>query len=78
MAKKMRLTRIALFVALVVLSVIACCFTCCIGALPYLGTVLLLPALIYIKCFTLDCLAQLGPDYDVWTVDVPSTETPTI
>jgi hypothetical protein len=39
--------------------------------LPYIGTVLLLPVLVYVKCFTLDCLSQFGPEYDVWTVDVP-------
>jgi hypothetical protein len=65
------LLRIALFLALIIVSTIACCFTCCIGALPYLGTVVLLPAILYIKCFTLDFLAQFGPEYDVWSVDVP-------
>ncbi len=65
------LLRIALFLALAVVSVIICCATCCIGTLPYIGTVVLLPAIIYIRCFTLDCLAQFGPEYDVWTVDVP-------
>jgi hypothetical protein len=63
--------RIALFVALIVVSIIVCCGTCCLGALPYLGTVFLLPALVYIKCFSLDCLAQMDPSCDVWTTDVP-------
>jgi hypothetical protein len=63
----------ALTLALAVLTIIACCLTfCCVG-LPYLGTVILLPALVYLRCFTLDCLAQFGPEYDVWTVDVPLT-----
>ncbi len=62
--------RIALVIALMILSGIACCVTCCIARLPYLGTVILLPAIVYIRCFTLDCLAQFGPQYDVWTVDV--------
>jgi hypothetical protein len=62
--------RIALFIALAVVSIMACCFTCCLVMVPYLGTVILLPALIYIRCFTLDCLAQFGPQYDVFTVDV--------
>jgi hypothetical protein len=63
--------RIALFAALIVVSIIVCCGTCCLGAFPYLGTVFLLPALIYIKCFSLDCLAQLDANCDVWTTDVP-------
>lgn len=70
------LIRFALFLALVVVSVITCCLTCCLAQLPYLGTVVLLPALIFIKCFSLDCLAQLGPECDVWTVDVPAGLTP--
>jgi hypothetical protein len=69
------LLRLALFVALVVTSTIVCCVTCCAAALPYLGTVLLLPAILYIKAFTLDVLAQFGPYYDVWIVDVPAPPT---
>jgi hypothetical protein len=72
------LLRIALWLALVILSIVACCFTCCIAALPYLGTVVLLPALIYIKCFSLDVLAQFGPEYDVFTVDVPPSAPATL
>ena len=64
------LLRMALALAVIILSIVACCF-CCIGAIPYIGTVAILPALIYVRCFTLDCLAQFGPQYDVWTVDVP-------
>ncbi len=64
------LLRIALAIAVIVVSIVACCF-CCIGAIPYVGTVAILPALIYVRCFSLDCLAQFGPQYDVWTVDVP-------
>ncbi len=65
------LLRIAIFIGMVVISLLACCFTCCLEAVPYLGTVILLPAIIFVRCFSLDCLAQFGPEYDVWTVDVP-------
>jgi hypothetical protein len=65
------LLRMAIFIAVVIISFIICCATLCIGLLPYIGTVILLPVLVYVKCFTLDCLAQFGPQYDVWTVDVP-------
>jgi hypothetical protein len=65
------LLRIAIFIGLVILSIIACCLTCCVALLPYIGTVILLPALVFVRCFSLDCLAQFGPEYDVWTVDVP-------
>jgi hypothetical protein len=64
------LLRIALFVAVTIVSIIICCVSCCTGLIPYVGTVMLLPALVYVRCLTLDCLAQFGPEYDVWTVDV--------
>ncbi len=65
------LLRFALWIALVVLAVLSCCVFCCLALLPYTGTVILLPALIFIRCFSLECLAQFGPAYDVWTVDLP-------
>ena len=65
------LLRFALFVALAVISLVLCCVTCCVEMLPYVGTLILLPAIIFIKCFTLDFLAQFGPEYNVWIVDVP-------
>jgi hypothetical protein len=64
------LLRIAIWLGVVILSVIVCCLTCCLAALPYVGTVFLLPVLVYVRCFSLDCLAQFGPQYDAWTVDV--------
>jgi hypothetical protein len=57
----------------------ACCVICWLACVPCLGTMLLLfvlsqlilPITIFLRCFRLDCLAQFGPQYDVWTVDVP-------
>ena len=72
------LLRIAIFIGVIILSLVICCVTlpcCCLGEWPYIGTVILLPVLVFVKCFTLDCLAQFGPEYDVWTVDVPPTGT---
>ncbi len=64
------LLRFAIAIGVAILSIIACCFTCCLELLPYVGTVILLPVLIFVRCFTLECLAQFGPEYNVWTVDV--------
>ncbi len=69
------LLRFVIAIAAFIVAIIICCFSCCIELVPYLGTVVLLPVLIYIRCFSLDCLAQFGPHYDVWTVDVPPTGT---
>ncbi len=44
------------------------CLTCCVGwlllALPYLGTVLLLPVLYTYRAYSLELLARLAPEYD--------------
>jgi hypothetical protein len=71
------LLRMAIFIGVVVLCVIVCCATCCLALLPYLGTVALLPALVFVRCFTLDCLAQFGPEYDAFTVDAVPGLPPT-
>ncbi len=65
------LLRIALWIGLALVAVLSCCLTCCLAALPYLGSVILLPALIFLRCFSLECLAQFGPAYDVFSADLP-------
>jgi hypothetical protein len=42
------------------------CLTCCIAAIPYVGTVILLPIYVFVQAFSLFFIKQFGPDYDVW------------
>ena len=49
-----------------VISCLAICLTCCIAALPYIGTVILLPVYLLFRAFSLCFLRQFGSDYDVW------------
>lgn len=58
---------IVLAIATGLISCFAICITCCIAALPYLGTVILLPVFILLRSFSLVFLRQFGPDYDVWS-----------
>ncbi len=64
------LFRIVLAVAITVVVVAAVLVTCCVAgclfALPYLGTVFLLPILVFDRAYSLHYLAQFGPDYDVF------------
>jgi hypothetical protein len=64
------LFRIVLAIAITVLVVFVVLATCCIAgclfALPYLGTVFLLPILVFERAYSLHYLAQFGPDYDVF------------
>lgn len=66
---------IVLFVALGIVGTIVACATCCIGALPYVSTVLLLPAFVWLRAFLLCFIRQFGPEYDVWE-NMVRTEPP--
>jgi hypothetical protein len=57
---------IVLGVATVIVACLATCATCCIAAIPYVGTVILLPVFVLLRAFSLLFLRQFGPDYDVW------------
>ena len=60
-----------LAVAAVMISCAVTCATCCIAAIPYVGTVILLPIPVTLGAFSLLFLRQFGPDYDVWAGLMP-------
>lgn len=73
------LLRAGVAIAVGVLSVVATVFTCGLAALPFLGTLALLPLLVYMRMFSLhfvaglaDDLGPLGPS----KVDVPRDTIP--
>jgi hypothetical protein len=68
---------IALMLAVAVLGTMVACLTCCIGGLPYISTVLLLPAIVWLATFKLLFIRQFGDQYDVWAnAAAPSTLSP--
>jgi hypothetical protein len=52
---------IAIAVGFLALGVLCC--TCCIAALPYLGTVIMLPLWVFLRAYTLYFLEQFGPEW---------------
>ena len=64
-----------LLIAVAIISAVATCATCCIAALPYVGTVILLPVFVCLRAFGLLFIRQFGPDYDVWAA-VPQSPVP--
>lgn len=62
---------IVLAIATGLISCLAICATCCIAALPYIGTVILLPIFILFRSFSLLFLRQFGPEYDMWATFMP-------
>lgn len=64
---------IVLALAVGIIGTVISCLTCCIGGLPYVSTVLLLPAIVWLLGFKLLFLRQFGDEYDVWaTVGFPA------
>jgi hypothetical protein len=64
---------LSLAVGLLVLAVLlaTCCTALCLMMLPYIGTVALLPVLIFQRSYSLYYLAQYGPAYDVFPPPPP-------
>jgi len=70
---------LAIGTVLFLLVVLTCCCAGCIMALPYIGTVLLLPILVFKRAYSLHYLRQYGPAYDVFSPTVhpsPGAESP--
>lgn len=64
-----------LIVGFVIGVIIAGIMTCCIGIIlliiPYIGTVVTLPAWYTLRAFSLEYLAQFGDEYTVFPSSVP-------
>jgi hypothetical protein len=69
---------LVLAVAAVVISCLVACATCCIAAIPYVGTVVLLPVPVTFSAFSLLFLRQFGSDYDVWAAFIPPEFLPVL
>ena len=57
---------VVLALASAIITCVTVCLTCCIAALPYVGTVILLPVFVLLRSFLLLFIRQFGPEYDVW------------
>jgi hypothetical protein len=62
---------IALGLGTALAACVSICATCCIAAIPYVGTVILLPLYVCLCAFSLLFLRQFGSDYDVWVTLPP-------
>ncbi len=65
---------VAIVALLFFLGLITCGCACCVAALPYLGTVLLLPVPTFKRAFSLLYLRQFGPDFDVFVQEPEPTD----
>jgi len=71
---------IAIGIILMFIVLLTCCCAGCIFAIPYLGTVVLLPLYVWRRAYSALFLAQFGPEYDVFPkvaeVVVPANAAP--
>jgi hypothetical protein len=67
-----------LLLATIMIGAVVSCLTCCIAALPYIGTVILLPVYVCLRAFGLLFLRQFGPEYDVWASFMPPEFSPVL
>jgi len=58
--------KMAIAAIVVTAILITCCIAGCFLLLPFVGTVLMLPILIFKRAYALYFLAQFGPEYDVF------------
>src|SRR6266436_4294546 len=66
---------IVLALASAMVGCVVTCATWCIAAIPYVGTVILLPVFVLLRSFSLLFLRQFGPKYDVWASFTGSAAT---
>jgi hypothetical protein len=57
---------IATAMIVVAAAMVTCCCACCILAIPYIGTVLFLPVLIFKRAYSLFYFRQYGAQFDVF------------
>jgi len=68
---------ISLAVGSIVLAIgcLTCGCACCLLALPFIGTVILLPVLVFLRSYSLFYLAQYGPEFNAFA-PVPQVVPP--
>lgn len=58
-------------IVLVAVILMTCCLAACFLAIPYLGTVLLLPVFVFFRSYSLHFLAQYGPEWNAFPAPAP-------
>ena len=60
------LMKFVLSIAIAIIALLATCMTCCVVAVPYLGTVILLPLFVFERSYSLCLIEQFGPRWQVF------------
>lgn len=60
------LMRILIGIVVAMLAFVGTCLTCCLAAIPYLGTVILLPLFVFQRCYSLYFIQQFGGPWRIF------------
>jgi len=60
------LMKFLLGLVIAVLAVVGTCLTCCIAVIPYIGTVILLPLIVFARSYVLYFIEQFGPAWQLF------------
>jgi len=71
------LVRMGMGLVFATIAVILGCMTCCVGFVPYISTVIMLPISVFLIWYNAHCFAQFGPEYDVVPEELPPALPPT-
>jgi hypothetical protein len=69
---------IAVSAVVLAFALVTCCCACCFMMIPYIGTVILLPILVFERAYSLHYLRQFGSDFDVFIPEPQDTPVPVI
>ncbi len=70
------LMRIVIALAATLIATVATCATCCVAALPYVGTVILLPLFVFSRAYTLHFVEEFGPEWQIFFDDAEDQPCP--
>jgi hypothetical protein len=68
--------RVFLALCIGTLAILVTCLTCCIAAIPYVGTVILLPLFVFSRCYNLSFLEQFGERWRFYQFSLAGEEEP--
>lgn len=65
------LMKFVLGIGIGIIATALTCITCCIAGLPYIGTVILLPLVVFIRAYSMCFIEQFGPDWQLFREPEP-------
>ena len=69
------LFKIVIGIVIGIMAAMLTCMTCCIAAIPYIGTVILLPLFVFLRAYPVYFIQQFGPQWQLIAEDYVEPQT---